>query len=239
MITNVLVLLLIVAIVLYGGKLFANANPAVLARLLKRGGGLAALAAAGLLLMRGRIDVAAGLAGLGLWLLGWSSSYGLAGIFRPSSQARQTSRVRSAMIEMELDHETGAMSGVVLAGAREGRKLDELTRSDCEDLLQTCRHDDPDGARLLEAYLDRRFPGWRPAGERDADTGRGSRGRFTGAMTEQEAYEVLGLGKGASREDITRAHRSLMKKLHPDHGGTTSLAAQVNEAKEILMRRHN
>ncbi|MBX9740427.1 MAG: DnaJ domain-containing protein [Beijerinckiaceae bacterium] len=57
-------------------------------------------------------------------------------------------------------------------------------------------------------------------------------------MSEDEAYEVLGLQKSASRDEIARAHRALMKKLHPDHGGTTSLAARVNEAKDVLMRRH-
>jgi DnaJ-class molecular chaperone len=91
---------------------------------------------------------------------------------------------------------------------------------------------------LLEAYLDRRFAGWRAASQDDLNAGREVQ-RATASMTEEEAYEILGLTKAATREDITRAHRTLIKKLHPDHGGTTALAAKVNEAKSILMRRHD
>ena len=87
---------------------------------------------------------------------------------------------------------------------------------------------------LLETYLDRRFAGWREADEGQAQAGRGG----GGAMSRREAYETLGLEEGASAEEIIRAHRTLMKKLHPDHGGSTGLAARVNQAKDVLMQRH-
>ncbi len=127
-------------------------------------------------------------------------------------------------------------------GQWRARGLDDLPRSQIEALLGLCITADPEGARLLEAYLDRRFPGWRSADqyERDAGNADGSdrRRARAGSMSEDEAYELLGLAKGARREEIARAHRSLMKKAHPDHGGSTDLAARVNEAKDVLMRRH-
>jgi hypothetical protein len=236
---QLLIVLLVLGVLFWGSKYFAKANPATMARLVQQGGGVASLAAAGLLFFRGRIEVALGLVGLGFYLLGFSPTAHWSGAFSQmgkAKKARKTSRVRSAMVEMELDHDSGAMAGVVLAGPFEGKKLAEMTRQQCDELYRASVSDDPDGARLLQAYLDRRFPGWGGADQAGGDAGAGAGG--SGKMSEDEAYEVLGLAKGASREEVTGAHRSLMKKLHPDHGGTTSLAARINEAKDVLMRRH-
>ncbi|KAA2235146.1 DnaJ domain-containing protein [Salinarimonas soli] len=227
------------AVIWWVSKFFAGANPAVLARTAKRVGGVAALGLAALLLVRGRIDMALLVGGAGGWLLGWGwmpfPRLGQSPRSTPSSGA--VSRVRSAMIEMELDHDTGHMSGSVLAGAHAGRRLGDLPEPALKALLAECAARDPDGLRLLEAYLDRRFPGWRVDADRDHDAGPGAQAK-PGAMTEEEAYQILGLEPGAPPEEIRRAHRTLMMKLHPDQGGTTYLAARVNGAKEILLSRH-
>ena len=95
----------------------------------------------------------------------------------------------------------------------------------------------PQSAALFEAYLDRRMPGWRDHVEGD-DTA-GARGAAnTGAMTDEEAYEILGLAPGASKAEIRAAHRRLMMRVHPDQGGSTFLAAKINQAKDWLLGKH-
>src|SRR5262249_61123823 len=112
--------------------------------------------------------------GLGRWLLGLCG-VPLPRFFNASGRSRRgnVSCVRSAMIEMELDHDTGKMRGSVLAGPDEGKLLDAMTRPQCEALYNLCCTDDPDGARLMETYLDRRFPGWRPSAQNQSNAGRG------------------------------------------------------------------
>ncbi len=57
-------------------------------------------------------------------------------------------------------------------------------------------------------------------------------------MTVGEARDVLGVDAAASREEIETAYRDLIVKNHPDHGGTDWIAAQLNQARDILLNDH-
>lgn len=225
--------LVALVLALWALNVIAKADPRIAARVVKAGGGLLSLGLAVFLGLRGEIGIAIPLGAFGLGLLGWLP-FGPAGFSqRTQKKTGQVSRVRSAFFEMELDHDTGAMRGRVLAGKYQGVTLEALDVSTLTPLLSEV---DEESLALLMAYLDRRDAGWREHAQGDTATGRAA--PSSGKMTEQEAYQILGLEAGASADAISRAHRALMKKLHPDQGGSTYLAARVNEAKEILLRRH-
>jgi DnaJ domain len=223
----------VLVLVLWVLNVISKADPKIAARVTKVGGGLVSLGVAVFLGLRGELGIAVPLGIFGLGLLGWVP-FGPAGFAaRTQKSSAQTSRVRSAYFEMELDHDTGAMHGRVLAGRHQGADLDGL---DVKTLIAMLGEIDDESRALLVAYLDRRDPGWSENAQADAAAGR--RASSSGKMSEEEAYQILGLQPGASADDISRTHRTLMKKLHPDQGGSTYLAARINEAKEILLRRH-
>jgi DnaJ-domain-containing protein 1 len=223
-------------------QMYRAANPAVLARAIKVVGGVIALVIAAFIGFRGELAVAIPIGIFGAGLLGWSPfgarGFGnIGGVFSGlgSRSAGQTSQVRSQYLEMALDHESGQMAGRFVAGPHAGRTLEEF---DLEQLTAMMPSFDAESVTLLESYLDRRFPAWREHAERNT-TGGQRRAPPAGKMTDEEAYQILGLQPGAGRDEIGRAHRALMKKLHPDQGGSTYLAARVNEAKDTLLRTHH
>ena len=216
-------------------RVYTSLDPAGLVRALRYGVG-GALALFGVLLM------VAERWGLGGMLLAAGLSIVTVGRIGPLDfgSTRRTrgsvSTVRTAWLEMRLDHDSGAMAGVVRRGARAGASLDDL---DERALLEFAGEVAGDGesAALLEAYLDRRIPDWREHVEGDGAAGpRGT--ADAGPMTDKQAYEILGLAPGASQAEIRAAHHRLMKRVHPDQGGSTFLAAKINQAKDWLLGNH-
>jgi len=225
----------VLILLLWAVSAFSKADPKQAARLLRALGGVGALIFAAFLAFRGEIGVAIPVGAFGLGLLGWISLWPATFGARTQKSTGQTSRIRTAFLEMELDHDSGTMRGRILAGSHEGASLEDL---EPQTLIGLLGEFDNDSRDLLAAYLDRREPTWREHAQGDAGARDDARPPRGSKMTEQEAYQILGIEAGASAQDISRAHRALMKKLHPDQGGSTYLAARVNEAKDVLLRRH-
>ena len=156
--------------------------------------------------------------------------------FDHGDEQDEISRVETRLLRMELHRRTGRLDGTVLGGRFAGRRLDGMGLAELRDLLAEFRREDPDSAKLLEAYLDRRDPGWRMAGYEEEAAGTRAAGPEDAAMDERTALAILGLRPGATVEEIKAAHRRLMARLHPDHGGSNYLATQINRAKETLLR---
>ena len=218
---------------------FASTSPQQVLRG-ARWGGIVLLAALGLfLLLTGRLAGLLAVLGAGFlwlqrlsplliqglpWFLRWRRSR--QGATGPAPGG--SSRLKTRSLDMQLDHSSGAMDGYVLRpGPLEGRSLASLPLPALLRLLAECRADDADSARVLETYLDRRFGAdWAqqdPSGPHRAE------------MSEAEAYALLGLWVGASPAAVKAAHRRMMKRHHPDRGGSADMAARLNAARDRLL----
>lgn len=159
----------------------------------------------------------------------WRRTRGLRPIQSPGGRK---STVRSSTLEMELDHDTGELDGRVLTGSMQGARLSSLKE---EELLSLYReiHSDSESAALLESYLERYHHGWQDRAESSYSSGNGN--HSFAEMTKKEAYQVLGVQPGASRQEILEAWRRLIKRVHPDGGGSAFLTAKINAAKDVLL----
>lgn len=157
---------------------------------------------------------------------------GAASAANPGEQRNPFSTLETRFLRVSLDFRTGNLDGEVLEGAFEGQFLSNMALDDLLRLLKECSAD-PRSSALLAAYLDRHHGGWRThtnsSGPREYTSEQG--------MSADEARDILGLESGASEAEITQAHRRLIHKLHPDRGGSTYLAAKINQAKDFLLKR--
>lgn len=221
----------LLGVVLLVARWFVHADPAILVTVVKWAGGTLAAFLVVYLIVSGRAGAALGIAGAAFVFLRGLRHMGRLGRARPSPG--QSSNVETAYLRMALDHDSGEMDGTVLQGPFAGRALSSLDLEELLSLLAECARADHPSLRLLEAYLDRGPHGdWR---ER-MNTREGAAGTAGQAsMSPDEAREILGVDENSTADDIKEAHRRLMKANHPDHGGSTYLAAKINLAKEVLL----
>ncbi len=218
-----------VAVFVFLLRWFLKTSPAVMATRIRQVGGVLAMVLAAVVIARGAFQLGVPLAVVGWWLL----FGGTGGMFRSAGQQDgKSSHVVTDHLEMRLDLETGQIAGRVLKGIFAGRAIESLRPEELALLWQDCWISDPQSAQIIETYLDQMHPSWRDDIKRGEE--RFSRGP-DGRMGLDEAYEILGLNTGASRDEIRRAHRELMLRLHPDRGGSTYLATKINEAKDVLL----
>lgn len=217
------------------GRWLLHTEPKIILKV-ARWVGLGLLAAVVLfVLLRGRLEwmFVAGTVLLPL-LLRWGSV--IRAIRNAAKAARgptpgQSSDVRTRYLAMNLDHDTGRLDGEVLEGRLAGRRLSALT-PDERAALRAEVADDPASVQVLDAWLERAGEDGGPEG-----AGAGVDEPSDGTMTRDRALQILGLSEGATDEEIREAHRRLMMINHPDKGGSSWVAAQINRAKDILLGR--
>jgi len=233
--------LFLFAAALLAARWFIGADPKQVAKVVRYGAvGVLGLVAA-FFLFTGRLALALPLAAGALMILrrGFSfPGFGIPGGFGAAPSPGQSTEVETDWLEMRLDHDSGTMTGRVLQGRFVGRELSELDLDQLIELLAECQKQDERAAALLVTYLDRTVgPDWRERAEQASGerAGAGASTSASAGMTREEAYEILGLEPGASREEIKEAHHRLIKHLHPDQGGSDYLAGQINRAKDLLL----
>jgi hypothetical protein len=136
------------------------------------------------------------------------------------------SQFRTKSLLVQVNFASKQMDGEILQGEFTGKRLSELNAEELQRLSTSFKETDRESYLLLQTYLLRNNRG----GSDNSDPANN-----LSELTDKEAYEILGLEANAPKEDIIKAHKRLMQRLHPDRGGSNYLAAKINAAKDKLM----
>ncbi|MEC7442012.1 MAG: hypothetical protein VYA19_04585 [Pseudomonadota bacterium] len=142
----------------------------------------------------------------------------------------QSSSVQTAFLEMNLDHDSGRMTGTVKKGRFAGNQLEALNLEQLVQLLNEAESD-PKTVALLENFLEINY-----GAEWSNQKATNESDIHSSEMSIDQALEILGLATNPSKSQIIEAHRRLIVANHPDRGGSTFLASQINKAKEVLLQ---
>jgi hypothetical protein len=137
------------------------------------------------------------------------------------------SQFGTGSLKVDINFASKKMDGEVLKGEFTGKRLSELNPEQLKALSEEFRAADRESFVLLQAYLLRNG-----TGEQTNDNYQA--GNFSD-ISNDEAHKILGVEANASKEEIIKAHKRLMQRLHPDRGGSDYLAAKINAAKDQLI----
>ncbi len=151
----------------------------------------------------------------------------------------ESSDTSTSELSMSLNHQTGEMDGRVLFGKYDKRSLRKLSDEEIIDLYDMLQEED--SRRLMKVYLEKYRPEIHSANSESADNSHydSSNQEESGEMSIERARAILNLEPNADRNAVIDAHRRLIQKLHPDRGGSSYLASQLNKAKQILINALN
>jgi len=137
------------------------------------------------------------------------------------------SQFRTSALMVEINFASKHMDGEVLQGEYAGKRLSELSAEQLQTLADELRGTDRESFVLLQAYMLRNTS--------EQQSGESYQAGNFSDISNDEAYKILGLESDADEEDIIKAHKRLMQRLHPDRGGSDYLAAKINAAKDQLI----
>ncbi len=118
----------------------------------------------------------------------------------------------------------GQVIGEVRKGKFAGRPIQSLSPEELDELANTCEAEDTKAFYLLRFLKQRSSNSQSPPPD-------------FGDPEYEEALNILGLNGSPTKEDILKAHKRLIHKLHPDRGGSDFLAARVNQARDVLLKK--
>ena len=161
-------------------------------------------------------------------LMAYRGLFGILGRF--AGQKFGPTTLTTAWLIVEYDLAKRSLDAKVTRGQYEGKRLSELNESELNTLLDQVKEDFQSRAAVNAYILARQGREYTQQNRHTA----GSQPQ----MSQAQAYEILGLEQNATADEIKQAHKRLMQKIHPDRGGSSYLAAQINAAKDLLLQHH-